>query len=450
MPATPDKSLPHRLFLARWMLPMAPDNACLSDHGLCVNAHGRIEAVGERGKLLERFAGAEVIELGDRVLMPGLINCHTHAAMSLMRGLCNDLPLREWLEQAIWPMESRCLNAEFVSAGTELAIAEMLESGTTCLSDMYLFPEQAAAVVHRIGCRALIGLPVIDYPNPWAASVEEGLAKSLDLIEQWRGHSRIGFALSPHAPYSVSDDSFRQLLRWHERIGADMPIQIHLHESQSEIEESLRQFGARPIERLERLGLLERPTVAIHMVKADDSDIEKCQRYDVAIAHCPQSNAHFANGIAPITRMRELGIRIGLGTDGAASNNDLDLYDELSFAALLAKIESGRAEAMDAAQALRLATMGGAQALALATDIGSLEPGKCADFQAVELCGWASQPAIDIARLLVYSQRSFRVTDIWVQGVQIVRKRRLPTIDEAGLRRRIKELGASIVKTAKA
>ena len=431
--------------MAQWLLPMAAPGECLREHGLCIGQDGRIKAIDARARLLESYPEAERIDLGKRALLPGLVNSHCHAAMSLMRGLANDMPLDSWLRTAIWPTEGRWLSADFVRDGTELAIAEMLSSGTSCFNDMYLFPEAAAEAVDRLGCRALIGLPLIDAPTPWAQGIDESLDKSRRLIERWRGHARIGFVLSPHAPYTVSDESFAKILRWHEAVDAQMPIQIHLHESHGEIEASLGECGLRPIERLAKIGLCERRLLAIHMVHCSDSDIETCQRHGVSIAHCPQSNAHFANGICPVGRLRRAGLKVGLGTDGAASNNDLDLYDEMGFAALIAKLGSGDAAAMSAGEALALASINSAEALRLERDIGSLEVGKLADIQAIELSGWPSQPMLDLARLLVYARRAFTVSDIWVAGEPLMRDGRLLGIDAEDLGRRTAQWGKSIL-----
>src|SRR5574343_461126 len=356
------------LIEARWIATVAPDQV-LKSHAVAVN-DGRIVSILPAGEAHARYAPKQTTVLHDHILIPGLINLHTHAAMSLMRGLADDLPLMEWLQKHIWPAEAAHMSEQFVYDGTRLACAEMLKGGITCFNDMYFYPEAAASAAAEYGMRAEIGITALDFPTPYAADAEAYLSKGLAARETWHNDPLISFCLAPHAPYTVADGTFEHILTLSEQL--NLPIHCHIHETRDEIENSLQQHGCRPLTRLHRLGLLGPGFIGVHGVHLDETDITLLAETGSHLAHCPTSNLKLASGIAPVARMRQSGIGIGLGTDGAASNNRLDIFSEMRLAALLAKGQSGDASAVPAQEALFMATLGGANALGLGQEIGSI------------------------------------------------------------------------------
>ena len=401
------------LIEARWIVPIEPANVILEDHAVAVNK-GRIIAILPQHQALARFAPQEIKRLDQHVLIPGLVNLHTHAAMTLLRGLADDLPLMDWLQNHIWPTEARHVSPQFVYDGTLLACAEMLRGGVTCFNDMYFFPKAAAEAALASGMRASIGLITLDFPTVYAADADDYLAKGMAVRDELREEALISFCLAPHAPYTVSDRSFTKVLTLAEQI--ELPIHVHLHETQQEISDSMRDFGMRPIERLRRLGLLSPGLIGVHAVHLDAGEISLLAEHGCSIAHCPTSNLKLASGIAPIAALHAHGVNIGLGTDGAASNNRLDLFQEMRLAALLAKGQSRLADAITAHQALHMATLGGARALGLDTTIGSIAPGKTADLCAVSLNAAELSPCYDPVSHLVYTAGRENVSDVWVAG----------------------------------
>ncbi|ANQ85777.1 N-ethylammeline chlorohydrolase [Azoarcus olearius] len=401
------------LIFARWIIPIEPAATVLENHALAVR-DGRIIALLPSTEARAQYTATREFLLDHHVLLPGLVNAHTHAAMNLMRGIADDLPLMRWLQEAIWPVEGQHVSAEFVRDGTLLAIAEMLRGGITTFNDMYFHPEAAAEAADMLGMRALLGLVVIDAPTPYASDADDYLAKGLAVRDRWRSHPRIGFALAPHAPYTVSDRSFERIASFAGEL--DLPVHIHLHESADEIRGSLAEHQLRPISRLAHLGLLGENLLGIHAVHLDDSDIDLLARHRCAIAHCPTSNMKLASGIAPIARAASAGITVALGTDGAASNNRLDILQEMRHAALLAKVSTGDASALPAHQVLRMATLDGACALGLDERIGSLEVGKQADLCAIDLSSIATQPCFDPASHVVYAAGREHVSHVWIDG----------------------------------
>ncbi|MDP3482317.1 MAG: TRZ/ATZ family hydrolase, partial [Sulfuricella sp.] len=325
---------------ARWIIPVEPARQTLSRHSIAIT-DGVIRDILPTGEAHAKYSAKQHFRLDDHVLIPGLINLHTHAAMSLLRGLADDLPLMDWLNNHIWPAETKFVSPEFVRDGTLLACAEMLRGGVTCFNDMYFFPAAAAQAALSAGMRAAIGIIVVDFPTAYAADADDYLSKGLAVRDEFRGEPLLSFTLAPHAPYTVSDKTFAKVLTYAEQL--DLPIHIHLHETHDEIEESLKQYGVRPIERLHRLGLLGPNLIAVHMVQTNTEEIRLLAEHGCHVAHCPSSNLKLASGIGPVMEKLEHDINVGLGTDGAASNNRLDMFAEMRLAALLAKGQSRQA-----------------------------------------------------------------------------------------------------------
>lgn len=401
-----------------WIIPIEPARVTLADHSLAVD-QGRIVGLLPRKEALRRFQPRETVSLPGQVLMPGLVNLHTHAAMTLLRGFADDLPLATWLSQHIWPAEARHASPDFVHTGTLLACAEMLRGGITTFNDMYFFPASAAIAVQQAGLRAALGLVVLEFPTHYASDAADYLAKGLAMRDAWRDNPLLSFCLAPHAPYTISDKTFEQIAMLAAQL--DLPIHTHLHETRQEIEDSLKQHGVRPLERLRRLGLLGPQLIAVHTVHLDAAEIELLRQEGCHIVHCPTSNLKLGSGIAPMNTIHGHDLNFGLGTDGAASNNRLDLFQEMRLAALLAKGASEDAAVIDAHTVLHAATLSGARALGLDRQIGSLRPGKAADLCAVRLDDWLLQPCFDPAAHLVHVAGREQVTQVWVGGKRLLR-----------------------------
>src|SRR5712671_7112097 len=419
---------------ARWVIPVEPAGAVLDDHSVAVTA-GRIVAVLPRAQAAERFQAREHLRLDRHALIPGLVNLHTHAAMTLLRGLADDLPLMAWLKDHIWPAESRHVSPEFVYDGTLLACAEMLRGGVTCFGEMYFFPEAAARAVLHAGMRAALGIIAFEFPTAYAADAYDYIAKGLATRDEFRDEPLLSFCMAPHAPYTVSDKTFARIVTIAEEL--DLPIHTHLHETRAEIEESLAQYKVRPLERLRALGMLSPRLVAAHAVHVTDEEIAMLAHHGASVAHCPSSNLKLASGFAPVAAMLKHGINVGIGTDGAASNNRLDLLQEMRTAALLAKAVANDAEAMPAHQALAAATLHGARALGLEASIGSLSPGKFADLCAVAFDRPELLPCYDPVSHLVYSAGREHVSHVWVGGEPRVKEGRLLRFENLDLNKRI-------------
>jgi 5-methylthioadenosine/S-adenosylhomocysteine deaminase len=410
------------LISARWVVPVEPAGAALVDHSVAVRG-GRIVAVLPSGEAEKRYSAASTLRLEEHVLIPGLVNLHTHAAMTLMRGLADDLPLMTWLKDHVWPAEAKHVSREFVHDGTLLACAEMLRGGVTCFNEMYFFPEAAAQAALEARMRAAIGIIAIELPTAYASDADDYIAKGLAARDAVRDEKRLSFCMAPHAPYTVADRTFSRMLTIAEEL--DLPIHVHLHETHDEIEGSTAQFNKRPLERLRDLGLVGPRLIAVHGIHFTREELALLARYGASVAHCPSSNLKLASGFAPVAAMLAAGINVGLGTDGAASNNRLDMFQEMRTAALLAKAVAGAAEAMPAHQALAAATLNGARALGLDGEIGSLLPGKAADLCAVSFEGVELAPCYDPISHLVYAAGRERVTHVWVEGELLVEERRL-------------------------
>ena len=402
---------------------MEPAGTVLEDHCVALR-DGVIEAVLPRAAAQKRFSSYENVPLDEHALIPGLVNAHTHAAMTLMRGLADDLPLMRWLEEHIWPAEMKHVSPQYVQDGTLLACAEMLRGGITCFNDMYFFPGAALEAALAAGMRVSIGMIVFDFPSAYAADPDDYLAKGLALRDRWREHPLVSFCLAPHAPYTVSDATFGKIAKLAAEV--DVPVHIHLHETAEEIARSLSEHGVRPIERLERLGLLGPGLIAVHAVHLNDAEIALLAKHGASMVHCPSSNLKLASGFAPVAKMAAAGINVALGTDGAASNNRLDMFEEMRLCALLAKAVAQDAEALPAHAALRAATLGGAAALGLEARIGSIAPGKSADLAAVRLVGPELSPCYDPQSHMVYAAGRHNVSDVWVEGRHLLRSGQFP------------------------
>lgn len=414
------------LLLPTWLVPVEPAGVVLHEHGLGIR-DGRIALIAPRAEALQH-AALQVLELPGRLLTPGLVNAHGHAAMTLFRGLADDLPLSTWLEQHIWPAEAKWVNEQFVQDGTELAIAEQLKGGISCFSDMYFFPETACERVHKSGIRAQISIPVLDFPIPGARDASEALRKGLGLFDDLKHHPRLSVAFGPHAPYTVSDDKLENIRMLAEEL--DAGIHMHVHETAFEVQQSLEQHGERPLARLARLGLLGPRFQAVHMTQIDDEDLALLVSSNASVIHCPESNLKLASGFCPVERLWQAGVNVAIGTDGAASNNDLDLLGETRTAALLAKAVAGSASALNAHSALRMATLNGARALGLDQQIGSLELGKAADLTVFDLNGMAQQPVYDPVSQLLYAGGRACTEHVWVGGKQLLDGGQLTRLDE--------------------
>ncbi len=415
------------LIEARWVIPVEPDELVLEDHAVAVK-EGRILAVLPVAEAAQRYQPTVVHTLSGHVLIPGLVNTHTHAAMTLFRGLADDIPLMTWLKDHIWPAEQRWISDSFVQDGVRLAAAEMLRGGTTCFNDMYFFPDDTARVVAAVGMRAVVGLIVIDFPTVWARDADEYLAKGLDVHDQFRSDPLVRTAFAPHAPYTVEDVPLERVRVLAEEL--DIPVHMHVHETQDEVQSGLEHYGKRPLARLDELGLLSPRLVAVHMIQVENEEIDRVADCGASVVHAPESNLKLANGFCPVQRLMEAGINVALGTDGAASNNDLDMLSEMHTAALLAKAVAGTPSALPAHSALRMATLNGARALGLDRELGSLEPGKAADIVAVDLRGVETQPVYHAMSQLVYSCNRQQISDVWIAGRHVLKDCVLTTIDE--------------------
>jgi len=400
----------------------------LEDHALVVR-DGRILAVLPRAAALATYPAAVRLDRPCHVLLPGLVNAHTHAAMTLFRGMADDMPLDTWLNRHIWPAETRWVTPDFVRDGTELALLEMLQGGTTTFGDMYFYPDAVGRAVADSGMRAAVGMIVLEFPTVWAQSADEYLRKGLAVRDQFKGHPRVSTVFAPHSPYTVANRTFEQIRVLANEI--DTPVQMHMHETAAEIAISLDQFRCRPLQRLESLGLVTPLLAAVHMTQLETEEIELLASRGATVIHCAESNLKMASGMCPVARLAAAGVNVAIGTDGAASNNDLDMFGEMRTAALLAKGIAQRADVLPAAAILRMATLNGAQALGLGDRIGSLVPGKEADLICVDLSRPASQPVHSPISQLVYATSRDQVTDAWVAGQHLLEAGQ-PTVADSG------------------
>jgi len=418
----------------RWLLPIRPRGALLEGYAVAIDG-GVIRDVLPAAEAGRRYSARHTAHLSDHLVMPGLVNAHTHASMALLRGVGDDLPLQRWLAERIWPLEQALVGEEFVQDGARLAAVEMLRAGVTTCSDMYFYPDLVARALTSTGMRAVVGIIAIEFPTAYAVDAEDYLRKGLQARDALRDEPLISFTLAPHAPYTVSDATLSRVAMLAEEL--DLPVHMHVHETAHEVEESVERHGVRPIERLGRFGLLSERLIAVHAVHLTEAEIAQLGRVGASVAHCPVSNLKLASGMAPVPAMLAAGVNVALGTDGAASNNRLDMFDEARFAALLAKAVSGDATMLPSASALECATINGARALGLDKRIGSIEAGKEADLVAIELSSPEVSPLFDPVSHLLYASGREHVTDVWVAGRHVVQTRQLVTDDGVALDRAV-------------
>jgi len=421
------------LIHARWVIPVEPDRRVLEHHSIAVD-DGRISAILPTSEARQSFQALSSVNLASHAVIPGLVNAHTHAAMTLLRGIADDLHLMDWLQNHIWPAERKWVSEQFVHDGSQLAIAEMLRSGTTCFNDMYFFPEVAARVAAASGIRACVGLIMVDFATAYADGPDQYFAKGLALHDEYRHHPLIRSAFAPHAPYTVSDAPLRKVQVLADEL--DIPVHMHLHETVSEVEESRTKTGQRPLQRLEALGLLSPALTAVHMTQLQDDEIDRLAAASASVVHCPESNLKLASGFCPVQRLLDAGVNVALGTDGTASNNDLDMLGEMRTAALLAKAVYNDAAALPAHAVLRMATINGARALGMGEETGSLVPGKWADLTAVDLGSLETQPLYHPVSQLVYAASRNQVSDVWVAGQHLLKNRELTQLEMQDLMQR--------------
>ncbi len=406
-----------------WMITMESPVRLQTGMALCIEGD-RIAAIDTPERLQTLYPQARRVALPGKILMPGLVNAHSHAAMNLFRGIGDDLPLMRWLQERIWPLEGAMVSDEFVFDGTVLACAEMLLGGVTTFNDMYFFPGAAVRAARQMGMRIVAGITTIEFPTAYASDADDYLNKGLTARDEWKGEASVHWSLAPHAPYTISDDTFGKVLTLADQL--DLPVHLHLAETAHEVEDAVSRTGMRPVERLERLGLLNERLLAVHGVHLNPTELALMGQRGCKLAHCPASNLKLASGMAPVVAALEAGMTIGIGTDGAASNNRLDMFAETRLASLLAKGVSQAADTFTAAQALQAATLGGARAAGLEDRIGSLTPGKQADMICVDVAQDVfAQPAPDLLSHLVYVGDRRDVTDVWVGGKRVVENRQL-------------------------
>ena len=417
------------LVFPKWIITVNAQNQVLTEHALAIQ-EGKIHAILPVAEARQLDA-EQIIELPQHAVMPGFINAHTHSPMSLLKGLADDLPLMDWLQNHIWPAEAKWADAEFVQQGSALAIAEMLRSGTTCFNDMYFFPEATVEAVKQAGIRACIGLIMIDFPTAWGTDPDDYIRKGLALHDQLQNNPLITTTFAPHAPYTVSDEPLQKIL--HLACELDSPIHMHIHETAFEVMQAIEQTGERPLERLARLGLLDKHLLAVHMTQLSEAEIQLIADKQIHVIHCPESNLKLASGFSPVAKLLAAGVNVALGTDGNASNNDLDMLGEMRTAALIAKAVAHDAAAVPASQAIRMATINGAKALGLAEQIGSLEVGKAADMIAIDLGTIEANPLYEPISHIVYCTTREQITHTWVAGQMLMQNRQLTTLNTAAL-----------------
>ncbi len=418
------------LIIPRWLVPVRPQGTVLEGQALALCGEIIIDYLPVNDALAQ-WPDAHQVYLPGHVLLPGLINSHTHSAMSLFRGFADDLRLQTWLHDFIWPAEAKWVSDEFVRDGSELAVLEMLRGGITCFNDMYFFPGAVAEVSSRAGIRATLGMIIIDVPTAFAANVEGYFKRGKEFCEQWVEHPLINVTLAPHSAFSLDNQQFERVISIAEDM--DARIHMHVHETEWEVEESVADHGVRPLKRLSELGLLSPRLIAVHMVHLTGDEIQAVAEGGVQVVHCPESNLKLASGFCRVDALQHAGINVCVGTDGAASNNDLDLLSEVRTAALLAKGVSSDPETVSAAQALDMVTINGAMALGLDYQIGSLESGKQADLCAIDLSYPETQPVHDVISQIIYAAGRNQVSDVWVAGKRIMEARELRTLDEADI-----------------
>jgi len=419
------------LISARWVIPVQPENTVLENYCLAIKGGEIIDLFPQAELDQKGYQAGEQVTLDQHILIPGLINAHGHAAMTLLRGYADDLALMDWLENHIWPAEGKWVSEEFVYDGTLIAIGEMLKTGTTCFSDMYFFPDQSARAALQAGIRCQLTFPIFEFPSNWGTSPQDYIHKGLEVHDAYKNNEMVNVAFGPHAPYTVSNDTFSKVVMLAEETGCN--IQVHLHETQFEVDSSIEEHGKRPIERLRQLGVLGSQTQCVHMTALNDEDIQTLQDCRSHVVHCPESNMKLASGFCPVDKLTKAGINVALGTDSAASNDDLDLLGELKSAALLGKVVAGDPSALDGHQSLRMATLNGAKALGIDHLIGSIEKGKQADLCAVSINELDAMPLYSPVSSLIYTNSGARVDYVWVNGENLLKQGELVSLHEKEL-----------------
>jgi|TARA_B110000971_G_scaffold51424_1_gene51971 5-methylthioadenosine/S-adenosylhomocysteine deaminase len=427
-----DQNYLYQILLPEWIVTVNATFEVLIDCALVIKAN-KIHSIVPANELddLDFLDQAKLYKLPGQALMPGLVNSHTHSSMSLFRGMADDLLLMDWLNNHIWPAEGKWINPQFITDGFELSAAEMIRSGTTCINDMYFYPDLVARSAQKMGMRTVVGLIVLDFPTVWAQNADDYLSKALAVHDEISELSLVSSALAPHAPYSVSDAPLEKIAMYSSEL--ELPVHMHIHETADEVMDAERNTGKRPFERLDQLNLVNPNLIAVHMTQLNDSEIDRLAETGAHVVHCPESNLKLASGMCPVAVLQDKAINVCLGTDGAASNNDLDMFGEMRTAALLAKGISGSAAACNAQQAIQMATINGAKALGLGNDIGSIELGKFADLIAVNLSDLNTQPLYDVAAQLVYATNSRQVSHVWIDGVCQLEDSQFCQIDEAAI-----------------
>ena len=413
------------LIVPDWLIPVVPEGQVWQGHALGITGE-RISGIWPPDALGSVEAG-EVIELPGHALLPGLINCHGHAAMSLLRGYADDLPLEPWLEQRIWPLESEFLSEEFVRDGVNLALLEMIRSGTTCYSDMYFLPNIAARCCLQAGMRCQLSFPILDFASAWGSGAQDYIDRGLALHDDYRHSELLQVAFGPHAPYTVSRPTLEKIAILADEL--DLPVQIHLHETAREVAQAVAAGGSRPLSDLNQLGLLGPRTQCVHMTEVNPEDIALLATTGAHVVHCPDSNMKLASGVCPVVELQAAGVNVALGTDSAASNNDLSLLGEMRSAGLLAKLHNRDAAALPASRLLSMATIDGARALGLEERLGSLEVGKFADLIALDLSHPETQPLYHPISQLIYAGGANLVSHCWVAGRNLMSRRQVHTLN---------------------
>jgi 5-methylthioadenosine/S-adenosylhomocysteine deaminase len=432
LPASTKKSA-DLVIASPWIVPVVPRNSLLTEHAIVISEQ-RIIDIAPAADIAEKYQPKETVQLDHHVLIPGMVNAHGHSPMALFRGIADDIPLMQWLEERIWPLEGKHVSTEFVRDGTLLAMAEMICGGTTCFADMYFFPDEVAKAATETNLRVQLASPVLDFPTAWAQDADEYISKATQLHDDYRSSELVYTAFGPHAPYTVSDEPLRKIAVLADEL--DVPIHIHMHEAAQEIEDAVASDGRRPLQRMRELGIISPRLLCVHATQLNDEEMQVLAETGASVIHCPSSNLKLASGFCEVEKLRRHGVNVALGTDGAASNNDLDMFGEMQLAALVAKAVAQDASALPAAAALETATINGAKAMGLDHDLGSLEPGKYADIAAVSMQALSSLPVNNPLSHLVYASGAADVTDVWCGGKNLLRNRELQTLDLAYIRQR--------------
>jgi len=426
-----DKTAIDLLISSAWIIPVVPRGVVLENHSVAIKDR-KILAIGPTREFKQRYQASESVSLPHHVLMPGLVNAHGHSAMALFRGIADDIPLKQWLEERIWPLESNYVSARFVHEGALLAMAEMIAGGTTCFADMYFFPDEVARAAADAHMRVQLASPVLDFPTAWAQDADEYISKATQLHDDYRSSELIYSAFGPHAPYTVSDEPLRKIAVLAEEL--DVPIHIHMHETAQEVADAIAADGRRPLQRMAELGLISPRLVCVHATQLTEAEMQALAEQGASVVHCPSSNLKLASGFCEVEKLRRHKVNVALGTDGAASNNDLDMFGEMQLAAMLGKAVAEDASAVPASYALEMATISSARAMGLDSLVGSLEAGKYADLAAVSMQPLHTTPVNNPLSHLVYATGAHQVSHVWCSGKALLAEGELKTLDEAFIR----------------